>query len=125
MPLIMGRKTFESMNGPLPGRINIVVTSRDDYKPEGALIAHDIHHALDMAKDADTREIFIIGGGHIFEQTLNLVQRVYLTRVHATIDGDTHYPVLDPANWTKISEEDHPSDSRHNYAFTFEVWERK
>lgn len=125
MPLIMGRKTFESMKGPLPGRVNIVITSRKDYNPDGAFVVSDIEQAIEKAKEADTREIFIIGGGQIFEQTLHLVERVYLTRVHVILDGDTSYPELDPTAWTKKSDKNHPSDPKHNYAFTFEEWERK
>lgn len=125
MPVIMGRKTYQSMKSDLPGRINIVVTSRKDWKADGVSIAHNLDDALALAKDADTREIFIIGGGEIFKETMDIVDRIYLTRVHVTIDGDTKYPEISPSIWKKVSERFHDKDDKHNYSFTFEVWERK
>jgi len=125
MPVIMGRKTFESMPESLPGRINIVITSDPKWNRKGVSVSHNLEEALDCAMDADTREIFIIGGGRIFKDTMEIADKIYLTRVHAEIDGDTQYPVIDPSKWEKVSEAEHPSDAKHDYAFTFETWERK
>lgn len=125
MPIIMGRKTFESMNGELPGRINIVISKKEGYHPEGAIVVSDINEALKKAAEADTKEIFIIGGGQIFKQTLDITDRIFLTRVHVTLEGDTHYPEIDYTKWKKVSEKNHPADEKHKYPFTFEVWERK
>lgn len=125
MPIIMGRKTYESMEGVLPGRINIVITSQMEWKAKDATIVHDISSAIEKAKDADTREIFIIGGGKIFEETFPIIHRIYLTRVHTTIEGDTFYPAIDDEQWNKVSEHYHPKDDKHPYDFTFETWERK
>ena len=125
MPVIMGRNTFESMQKDLPGRINIVVTKKTDWHPKGVFIVHTISDAVDKAKESEAKEIFIIGGGKIFNETIQMVDRIYLTRVHATVEGDTAYPEIDKALWKLISEEDHPADEKNNYAYTFEVWERK
>lgn len=125
MPVIMGRKTFESLNGALPGRINIVITSQTQWQEEGAVVVHNIDAAIKQAEDADTREIFIIGGGRLFAETISIVNRIYLTRVHTTLDGDTFYPEIDKEQWEKVSEHFHPKDEKHHYDFTFETWERK
>ncbi|MGN6264566.1 MAG: dihydrofolate reductase [Ginsengibacter sp.] len=125
MPVIMGRKTFESMQKDLPGRMNIVVTSRADYNSENAFVVHSIEEALAKAKESEAKEIFVIGGGKIFMETLGMVDRIYLTRVHATVNGDTYYPELPKSDWKQISTDPHPADEKNNYPYTFEVWERK
>lgn len=125
MPVIMGRKTYESMAGDLPGRINIVISSRTDFKPAGASVVRTIEEAIALAKEADTTEIFIIGGGEIFRETMNLIDRIYLTRVHVSLEGDTMYPEIDKHQWARVSAREHNKDEKHNYSFTFEVWERK
>lgn len=124
-PIIMGRKTFESMQGDLAGRINIVVTSDKLWSAKGAIVVHSIEEAIQKAKEADTKEIFIIGGGKVFAETMSVVTRIYLTRVHAHVDGDTYYPSLGNNEWQKVSAREHPADEKHKYAFTFEIWEKK
>ena len=123
MPVIMGRNTYESLEKPLPGRINIVLTSKNDWHRDGVSIAHNLEEAIDMACQSDCNEIFIIGGGEIFAQSMNLVNRIYLTLVHATIDGDTFYPSFDKSKWQLISEDPHPADEKHKFAYTFQLWE--
>lgn len=124
-PIIMGRKTYESVGRPLPGRPNIVVTHQPDYAPEGIIVRSSLESALDAARTFDTAEIFITGGSEIFKQALpSLVQRVYLTRVHATMEGDAFFPQLDSREWKLVSSDPRPADEKHAYAFTFEVWER-
>lgn len=125
MPVIMGRKTFESMKKDLPGRINIVVTSKKDWNAENAFVVHSIEQGIAKAKESDAKEIFIIGGGKIFKETLGMVDRIYLTRVHATVNGDTYYPELSKSDWKQISTDPHPADEKNNYPYTFEVWERR
>jgi dihydrofolate reductase len=125
MPVIMGRNTFESMKKDLPGRINIVVTSKKDWNAENAFVVHSIKQGIAKAKESDAKEIFIIGGGEIFKETLGMVDRIYLTRVHATLNGDTYYPELSKSDWKLVSAESHPADEKNNYPYTFEVWERK
>ena len=123
MPVIMGRNTYESLEKPLPGRINVVVTSNANWKREGVTTAHSIDEAVDVACQSDCNEIFIIGGGEIFKQSMNIVNRIYLTRVHTTIDGDTFYPDFDHNKWKLISEDPHPADDKHAFAYTFQLWE--
>ena len=124
MPVIMGRKSFESLKKGLPGRINIVVTNNGNWHPEGIYVANSIDKAIEKAKESDAKEIFIIGGGEIFKQTMDKVSRIYLTRVHATIEGDTFYPEIEKDKWKLIDEQTFPSDEKNNYVYTFEVWEK-
>ena len=124
-PIIMGRKTFESLGRPLPGRPNIVITRQADYSREGLIVTASLQEALNAAKAFDSGEVFITGGSEIFAQALPiLVQRVYLTRVHAHVEGDAFFPVLPKEQWKLASSDPHPADEKHAYAFTFEVWER-
>lgn len=124
-PVIMGRKTFESVGRPLPGRPNIVITRQPDYSREGIIVTASLEAALEAARTFNTGEVFVTGGSEIFKQALPLlVQRVYLTRVHADVEGDAYFPVLSPEQWKLVSSDAHPADEKHAYAFTFEVWER-
>ncbi len=124
MPVIMGRNTFESMKKDLPGRINIVVTKKTDWHPKNVFVTHNIDDAIAQAKECDANEIFIIGGGEIFKQTMEKVNRIYLTRVHTIVEGDTSYPQLDTSKWKLIKEQSFPADEKNNYPYTFEVWEK-
>jgi len=125
LPVIMGRKTFESMDADLAGRINIVITSRKDWQREGVAVVHSVEAALEKAAQSDAKEIFIIGGGEIFGQTMDRIDRIYRTLVHATVEGDAFYPPIDPDRWVLASEHSFPADEKNNYPFTFEVWNRK
>jgi dihydrofolate reductase len=124
MPVIMGRKSYESLKKSLPGRINIVVTKKTNWHPDDVFVVNNIDDAVENAKESDAKEIFIIGGGEIFKQTINIVSKIYLTRVHATVDGDTFYPELDKEKWKLIDQQSFPADEKNNYAYTFEVWEK-
>ncbi|MEO6948458.1 MAG: dihydrofolate reductase [Ginsengibacter sp.] len=125
MPIIMGRNTYESMKKELPGRRNIVITSRKDWHPENIEITNNINDAIKKAKESDTNEIFVIGGGEIFKQTMGIINKLYLTRVHTVIeDGDTFYPDIDKYKWKLTSSTSYPADEKNNYPFTFEVWEK-
>jgi dihydrofolate reductase len=123
--VIMGRKTFESVNKPLPGRLNIVVTRDVNWKADQVMVAGSIEEAIKMAKDQHFKEIFIIGGGEIYQQSMPLVQRQYITRVHTHIDGDTFFPPLDTAKWDLIAKEDFSKDEKHAFDYSFEKWELK
>jgi dihydrofolate reductase len=124
-PIIMGRKTFESVGRPLPGRPNIVITRQADYSREGLIVTASVQEALNAAKAFNIEEVFITGGSEIIAQALpSLVQRLYLTRVHANVEGDAFFPVLKKEQWKLVSSKPHPADEKHAYAFTFEVWER-
>lgn len=125
MPVIMGRKSFDAMKTALPGRINIIITRRTDWHPEDVFISHSIGEAIEKARESEAKEIFIIGGGKIFKETIDIVDRIYLTRVHAKVEGDTYYPEIDKSVWKLVSSESHPADAKNNYPYTFEVWEKK
>lgn len=124
MPVIMGRRTFESMNKALPGRINIVLTKKTDWHPEDIFIVNNLEDAFRQARNTEAKEIFVIGGGKIFEQTVDLISRIYLTRVHTTVEGDTFYPEISLDKWKLISEESFSADEKNNFPHTFEVWEK-
>jgi dihydrofolate reductase len=125
MPVIMGRKTFESMGKPLAGRTNIVITRQKDWTAEGAIAVQSLEDALQAAADTDAKEAFVIGGGEIYRQSLPKAQRVYLTRVHTTLDGDTYFPALPAEEWELQSQLDCPADEKHAYSYSFQTWQRK
>ncbi|WP_205512451.1 dihydrofolate reductase [Longitalea arenae] len=125
MPVIMGRKTYESLGKPLAGRTNIIITRQQQWQPEGVIVVHDIEEAKAAAAATDAKEAFIIGGGEIYRQTLPITQRVYLTRVHASVEGDTYFPELNTADWELLSQLDFTADEKHAYAYSFQVWQRK
>ncbi|RYF82224.1 MAG: dihydrofolate reductase [Chitinophagaceae bacterium] len=125
MVVIMGRKTFESVGKPLPGRLNIVVTSNEAWKAEGVQTAASLQDAIQKATFANFKEIFIIGGGEIYRQALPIAHKVYLTRVHATIEGDTFFPALDEAAWELTHKDELKADEKHAYDFSFEVWNKR
>src|SRR5690606_5599269 len=124
MPVIMGRKTFESLGKPLVGRTNIVLTKQENFKAEGATVVPDWDEALAAARSSDALEAFVIGGGEIYRQCLPLCQRIYLTRVDTEIDADTFFPELPASEWELYSKLDFPADEKHRYPYSFEVWNR-
>ncbi len=118
-PVVMGRKTFESIGRPLPGRPNIVVTRQVGWAaPLGVTVCSNLPDALHAAR-ALSDEVFIIGGGELYAQTLPLADRVQLTRVHTDVPGDAFFPALAPAQWREVWREDHPADERHAHRFSF------
>ncbi len=125
MPVVMGRKTFESFNKLLPGRINIVITTKTGWNAAGVQVATDIPAGIEAAKATNCKEIFIIGGGEIYKQTITMANRIYMTRVHAELEGDTFFPAIDEANWELKASEDFKADEKHKYDFSFQRWEKK
>lgn len=121
-PIVMGRKTFESIGKPLPGRQNIVVTRDANYRREGVTVVNDAESALRAA--GAVPEIMVIGGAELFRALLPRARRIHLTRVHGEIEGDVMWPALDDREWSVVEREAHAADERHRYAMTFEVWER-
>lgn len=122
--IVMGRKTFESFPKPLPDRTHIVVTQDRRYRPayDEVIVAHSIDDALTAARgDA---EIFVIGGASIYEQTVTRADRLYVTLVHADVEGDAQFPVIDWRCWRQVKREDFPADARHAYAYSFIDWVR-
>lgn len=125
-PVIMGRKTYESLGRPLPGRLNIVLSKNADLQlPDGVLLMHDIADAIALLNEQQTEEAFIIGGGNIFRKTLEFADRIYLTRVHTTLEeADVFFPHLDHSHWHLAWEEAHGADEKHAFAYTFQRYER-
>jgi dihydrofolate reductase len=121
-PIVMGRRTFESIGRPLPGRTNIVVSRRPGLAIEGTVVAQSLDAALAAAGTAP--EVVIIGGAEIFRQALPRTDMIHLTRVHARVAGDVVFPDLDPGKWRQIALEHHTADERHQYAFTFVTLQR-
>jgi dihydrofolate reductase len=113
-PIVMGRKTFESIGRPLPGRHNIVVTRNPDFSSNGITVVHSVEAAIAAA--IEVAEIMLIGGTELYKLSLPLADRIYLTEIHQDFDGDAHFPVLE-SRWREISREDHISDDGLAYSF--------
>jgi len=123
-PVIMGRKTMQSLGKPLKNRLNIAISRNPDTVAEGFVYAPDLEKALEQAGQEPTDEIFIIGGGEIYRQAMPLTQRLYLTEVKATFPvADTFFPEWGP-NWKESYREAHPADERHEFAFDFVILDR-
>lgn len=123
--LILGRKTFESIGRPLPGRTTVVVTRQRSYAPQGVRVARSVEEALEIARRAGEEEVFVAGGAEIYRQALPAADRVYLTRVHGRFEGDTFFPELDDDAWLVVSEEKRPADGKNPQALTFLVYETR
>jgi dihydrofolate reductase len=115
--ILMGRKTWESIGKPLPGRTNIIITKNPDYKAEGCLIFHSLHEAVDYSESQEQDEIFIIGGGKIYRNALKLTNKIYLTKVHTKCRGDAFFPELNNNEWEIIDKVKYKKDDRHPYDF--------
>ena len=128
-PVIMGRKTWESLKGPLPGRTNIVITRQQQYLAEGAKVVATVDEAITMAENVafieGQEEAVIMGGAEIYALALPQTQRLYLTEVHAEVDGDTFFPEYDTSEWKEIGREDFPAEGPNPYDYSFVVYERK
>jgi len=116
-PILMGRKTYESIGRPLPGRTNIVITRDSRYQAAGCVVVNSIDAAMDAAGEQD--EIMVIGGAEFYRQVLPRTKTVYLTRIHATFDGDTVFPELNEADWCEVERSDQAADEKnpHDYSF--------
>ncbi|MEI6088197.1 MAG: dihydrofolate reductase [Bacteroidota bacterium] len=124
MPVVMGRKTFESLSGKaLSGRLNIVVTRQKDWKALHVTTVNSIEAAIEVAASQDYKELYIIGGADIYAQTLSMADTVYLTRVDTTIEADSYFPILGE-EWEMVSEDSFKADSKHAFPFHFQVWEK-
>jgi dihydrofolate reductase len=128
-PLVMGRKTFESIGKPLPGRINMVVTRQQGYQPEGVLVFSSLAAALDhagaMAAADGGDEVFIGGGAEIYAEAMPLADRLYITHVDLAPEGETRFPAIDPGIWQVVAEPDVPLTGRDSATFRTLVYERR
>ena len=123
-PIIMGRKTYESIGKPLPNRTNIVISRKNDWFEEGILIVGSIKEALKFAKKID-ENVFVIGGGTIYEQTIDLADQLEITLVDATLDADTYFPKIEWKIWQKTQETCHEKDEKNQYDFCFQSFTKK
>lgn len=123
--LIMGRRTFESLPGILPGRPHVVLTRDANFRREGVSICSSLDAALGVARAAGDDEAFVIGGGAVYREALSIADRVYLTRVHAEVAGDVTFDELDAELWDEIEREDKNADDRHAHSFSVCVYERR
>lgn len=122
--IIMGRKTFESFPKPLPNRTHVVISRQDNYKvPDGVILVHSLKDAIDAAKT--DLQPFIIGGGEIYKQAMNLADKIEITRVHENFDADAYFPKIDTSIWKETSNVFHKKDENHDYEFSFLTYERK
>lgn len=122
-PIIMGRKTYESIGKPLPNRTNIVISRKKDWFEEGILIVGSIKEAIKFGQKID-EDIFIIGGGNIFEQTMDIADKLEVTEIKTNIEADTFFPKIDPKIWTKTDEVCHEKDEKNNFDFCFQTFQR-
>jgi dihydrofolate reductase len=122
--IIMGRKTFESFPKPLPNRTHVIITRQKDYQvPKGCLVVASIEEALQICPQNE--EVFIIGGGEIYKQSIALADKIELTRVHTEVEADTFFPEIDPNYWKLLEEEYHPKDEKHQFDFTYLTYLKK
>ncbi|WP_273717808.1 MULTISPECIES: dihydrofolate reductase [Bartonella] len=128
-PIIMGRKTWDSIGKPLPGRTNIVITRDCTFSAEEAVVAHSLSQACSLATSIasqnNVEEIFIIGGGEIFQQGFSLADKIFLTEVLASIEGDRFFPVFDKEKWTIVQTQDIPKGDKDSHPTRFVVYERE
>jgi dihydrofolate reductase len=122
-PVIMGRKTFDTMGKPLPGRRNIVITRRPHLEIPGAEVVSSLEAALSLV-NVQEEEVFIIGGSEIYEMALAIADRMYLTLIHESFEGDTFFPEFDESDWVVVSRRDREADERNPHAFSFLTYER-
>lgn len=123
-PVVMGRRTYESIGRPLPNRTNIVVTRQTDWQADGCETAQSVPAALERASQLD-EEVFVIGGAEIYRQALPAADTIYLTEVHHSFEGDVTFPELDRAVWREEARQRHEADDKHAYPFTFVTLRRR
>jgi dihydrofolate reductase len=121
--IIMGRKTFESFPRPLPNRTHVIITRQKDFKYEGCVVAQDLEKAIAICPKNE--DLFIIGGGEIYAQSIHLADQLDITRVHHSFDADVYFPEIDPEVWELTSETFNPKDEKHLFDYTFQKYSRK
>ena len=122
--IIMGRKTFESLPGILPKRKHIVITRQTNYKAEGVVVVSSLEDAIELAKSEDESP-FIIGGGEIYKQSIEIADAIELTRVHTNVEADTFFPEIDEQKWVLTNEETIKKDDKHKFDFSFLTYKRR
>jgi dihydrofolate reductase len=123
-PVLMGRKTWDSIGRALPGRLNLVLTRREDFVSAGAETVRDVAAALERAHRERAEELCVIGGGEVYAATLALADELVLTHVDTILEGDARFPDYDPSSWRLADEQTHPADERHAHAFRIATYTR-
>lgn len=122
--IVMGRKTYDSVGRPLPNRVNIVITRNSLLSLPGCVVVADLQQAISYAAENGETELFITGGGTIYEQAIGIANRIYLTRIHHNFEADTFFPVIEPTMWKELSSEFNERDEKNTYDYTFQVLEK-
>jgi len=121
--IIMGRKTFESFSKPLPNRVHVIITRQKNYKKEGCLVASSIKNAIEMTPKNE--DVYIIGGSEIYIQSIEMAEKIEITKVHSSFEADTYFPEIELNKWKLVFEEHHKKDEKHNFDFTFQTYLKK
>ncbi|MBL0621926.1 type 3 dihydrofolate reductase [Aeromonas veronii] len=124
-PVLMGRKTFESIGRPLPGRRNLVISRNPGYQAEGIEVVGSVEAALALLAGSSVEELMVIGGGHLYAEMLPSADCLYLTRIDLAVEGDTRFPAFDDGQWQRIECESHPADEKNPHPYSFETWLRR
>ncbi|MFQ1905694.1 type 3 dihydrofolate reductase [Aeromonas veronii] len=124
-PVLMGRKTFESIGRPLPGRRNLVISRNPGYQAEGIEVVGSVEAALALLAGSSVEELMVIGGGHLYAEMLPSADCLYLTRIDQAVEGDTRFPAFDDGQWQRIACESHPADEKNPHPYSFETWQRR
>ncbi len=124
-PVLMGRKTFESIGRPLPGRRNLVISRNPDYQAEGIEVVGSVEAALALLAGSSVEELMVIGGGHLYAEMLPSADCLYLTRIDLAVEGDTRFPAFDDGQWQCVDCESHPADEKNPHPYSFETWLRR
>ena len=124
LPVIMGRKTFDSLGKALPGRQNIIITRQHDWHADGVKVTHNLHEAIQYATQLDVAKTFISGGAEIFRESLPLLQQIYITRIYTSLDGDAFFPDINKDEWQLVKDDQRQPDEKNKFAYSFQIWER-
>lgn len=123
-PVLMGRKTFESIGRPLPGRRNLVISRNPGYQAEGIEVVGSVEAARALLASSAVEELMVIGGGHLYAEMLPSADRLYLTQIDLVVEGDTRFPAFDYGQWQRIACDSHPADEKNPHPYSFETWQR-
>lgn len=125
-PILMGRKTYESIGRPLPNRLNIILTTNPKFNAPGCVVVSSLEAGIDAAVEQKKEEIFIIGGSEVYNQLMERIQRLYLTIIHHQFeDGDAYFPKINPNEWNEIARESHKADEQNEFDYSFVTFDRK
>ncbi|BBQ54399.1 type 3 dihydrofolate reductase [Aeromonas jandaei] len=124
-PVLMGRKTFESIGRPLPGRRNLVISRNPDYQADGIEVVGSVEAAMALLADNEVAEVMVIGGGHLYAELLPKADCLYLTRIELEVEGDTRFPAFADEQWQCVEREVHQADEKNPHPYRFETWLRK